>query len=282
MNKLSLKPKIFINSFPKGGTHLVAKLLKLMGYYYDHFEIIGSGRILRKEIFIKQLARGFLRGGWYPTQSFVLGGVDTPIGFRAKWLERQFGKISQGGVLGGHFRYSDYLVHLLSKNGFLCIQVIRDPRDIAISHAYYVSNTPGHFLFEHYQGLPNWDARIRFSITGGYVDGIGYLESIGSRALALDGWRFRQEVLNIRFEDLIGVMGDGDKEKQTQTIKNIYTFLGIETTTKSLEVIQNNLFGGTRTFRKGKIGTWQDNFSAEHNDLFMNVAGEILKKWGYE
>jgi hypothetical protein len=276
-----MKNKIFVNSFPKGGTHLVAKLLKLMGYGHDHLEIIGSGRVIRKENLFKQLARGFLRGGWFPSQSFVLGGVDTPIGFRAEWLQRQLDKIPDNGVLGGHFRYSDYLVHLLKENDFKCIHVLRDPRDIVISHAHYVSNTPGHFLYDHYQKLAELEAQIRFSITGGYVDGVGYLESIGSRAYSLDGWRHHYGIITIRFEDLIGPEGGGRKDEQLQTIKKVYNFLGNYSTPDSVEFIQDNLFGGTRTFRSGKIGAWKDVFTDEHHKLFRKVAGDILKRWGY-
>jgi hypothetical protein len=34
--------------------------------------------------------------------------------------------------------------------------------------------------------------------------------------------------------------------------------------------------------QKGKIGAWEDLFTTQDNQLFIEIAGETLKKWGYK
>jgi hypothetical protein len=36
------------------------------------------------------------------------------------------------------------------------------------------------------------------------------------------------------------------------------------------------------TFRRGQIGGWREEFTAEHKALFKEVAGDILIELGYE
>jgi hypothetical protein len=277
----SLTDKVFINSFPKGGTHLVAKLVKELGFFYDHLKILGSGGILKNDSFLKKTVRSFTHGAWNPYDEFVLIGVDIPVGVRAKWLTGQLEKVAPGEVLGGHIRYSDYFPYLLFKNGFKIIQVIRDPRDIAVSHAHYVSETQGHFLYSYYQTIDSWDEKLTFSIRGGYVPHVGYLESIGSRARSLDGWLLRRDVLTIKFEDLVGPEGGGSNGTQRETIQKAASYLNQEISDDKLLSISDSLFGGTRTFRKGMIGNWRNEFTREHSELFSEVAGDVLMRWGY-
>jgi hypothetical protein len=38
----------------------------------------------------------------------------------------------------------------------------------------------------------------------------------------------------------------------------------------------------SRTFRSGKAGGWREHFTAEHTRLFLDVAGDLLVRLGYE
>lgn len=268
-------PKVYVNSFPKGGTNLAIKLLGLLGL--SRHSAITSTLLLGK----KRLAKRIVRGAW-PPSDFVLIGVDIPTPLRASWLSRRLSQVPAGGVIGGHVGYSDHFFHLLEAQGFRCIQVIRDPRDIAVSHAHYVSTLPTHFLYRHYGELDGWSNRLAFSITGGAVKGAGYLESINSRARSLEGWMKRADVLTVRFEDLVGAQGGGSEKAQRVAIIKICTFLGLEHSSELIDEVCDSVYGDTRTYRKGQIGSWKEEFSAEHIRLFAKVTGDLLRDWSYE
>jgi hypothetical protein len=46
--------------------------------------------------------------------------------------------------------------------------------------------------------------------------------------------------------------------------------------------VEENLFGMGRTFRKGLIGGWREEFSSEHEQAAKEVAGPLLVELGYE
>lgn len=267
-------PNVYVNSFPKGGTHLTVRLLELLGLR-RHFSI-DSSLLWGK----KRLAKLFLRGTWLSSDSILIG-VDFLTPIRASWLSHKLSQTPVGGVVFGHVVYSDHFFHLLETRDFKCIQVIRDPRDIAVSHAHYVSTSPSHFLYPHYQKLGDWSTRLAFSITGGPVKGAGYLGSIANRARSLDGWMRKSDVLTVRFEDLVGTRGGGSDEIQREVIVKICAFLGFDCSLEQIKEVQNELFGGSRTFRKGQIGSWEKEFGVEHILLFAEIAGDVLSDWGY-
>lgn len=90
------------------------------------------------------------------------------------------------------------------------------------------------------------------------------------------------EIILIKFEDLIGSKGGGSDLKQEQTIKKIVDFVGKNVTAKEIHALQEELFGGTLTFRKGQIGDWKNHFKAEHVEAFLPVFQTFLECFGYE
>ena len=87
----------------------------------------------------------------------------------------------------------------------------------------------------------------------------------------------------VLFEDLVGEKGGGSKESQLEVIKAIVKHLDISLTEKEIqENVIDKLFGGTGTFREGKIGAWKNYFTPEHKKLFKLYGGEMLIKLGYE
>jgi hypothetical protein len=49
-----------------------------------------------------------------------------------------------------------------------------------------------------------------------------------------------------------------------------------------MEVVEEELFGVGRTFRKGQIGGWREEFSEEHERAVKEVSGSLLVELGYE
>ena len=97
-------------------------------------------------------------------------------------------------------------------------------------------------------------------------------------------WMRVYKFLTIKFEDLIGFAGGGDETKQKLVIANIARHLNIKPQKKLLNKVVKNLFGGTGTFRKGQIGSWRYEFTAEMKNAYKSVPGacQLLIDLGYE
>ena len=268
-------PKVFVSSFPKGGTNLVAKLLEQFNFSIKTG--LSSALIFGKYQFLKKIVRGSI----FSSDSLVIG-VDVPVMLRKSWVVNRLKNVGLGEVAVGHVPYSEQFSNIIDSFGFKRILIIRDPRDIVVSHAHYVSSNKDHFLYRYYQSLPNSNQRIKFSMTGGYVRGVGYLESINSRALSLEGWMRKEETLILKFESLVGPEGGGSRELQWQEIFRLCNFLEIEVTQDQVARSISTLFGGTRTFRKGLIGGWKEELNPGHINLFNQLTGDLLNRWSYE
>lgn len=96
------------------------------------------------------------------------------------------------------------------------------------------------------------------------------------------GYFNRPDALLVHFEDLVGPKGGGDKKRQLQAIYKTADFLGVSLTQEAAEEIGEELFGHTKTFRKGQIGRWREAYNAEHKRLFKEFVGESLIILGYE
>ena len=167
--------KIFLNSVPKAGAHLVEKALQLAGCPRGA-RPLGSETIIGRRQWAKQL----LRGSRDPSNEILLG-IEIAVRVRRSWVARRLSAMPEGHYLRGHVRHSRAFEHLLGEQGCSLLQVTRDPRDVAVSHAHYVFNRKRHPFHHYYVKLPDLQARICFSITGGEMPGIGRLESLAER-----------------------------------------------------------------------------------------------------
>jgi hypothetical protein len=86
----------------------------------------------------------------------------------------------------------------------------------------------------------------------------------------------------VRFEDLVGVEGRGSEGAQRLAVGRVAAHLGVEAGEETMRALQEGLFGVGRTFRKGQIGGWREEFTAEHERAVEEVAGPLLVELGYE
>jgi hypothetical protein len=86
----------------------------------------------------------------------------------------------------------------------------------------------------------------------------------------------------VKFEDLVGTRGGGSTEAQRLAVEGVASHLGVEVEERTRGVVEEDLFGVGRTFRKGQIGGWRKEFSAEHKRAVKGVLGSLLVEWGYE
>ena len=254
-------PPIFVNSVPKAGTHLLTSLL-------DRFPKVmfsGEHRTLNQFESDCQGQTSTAEADWDQVR---------------RWLRSQ----RKGQYCTVHFPAAEPVFAALEEFRFASLFLIRDPRDIVVSHAHYVAGLERHFLHEHYtRVLRTPEDRLMASIVG--VPGSAgrpLLPSIGSRLASYAGWLRHPRTLVLKFEDLIGAAGGGDASSQRRTIDDIAWHIS-----RPLDDVQRVRVAagvhakGSATLRRGVIGDWKNHFTDEHRAAFAEVAGPQLVEWGY-
>ena len=257
-------PRVLATSVPKAGTHLVASLLK------NFPRMMFSGRH-------SSLAEWALPG----TRPDVAGNVP-----EVDWerLEQALSKINRGHFMTSHFPAVPELTRLLRRLDYKTIFMIRDPRDVAISNAFYITRLKRHFLNQRFNDMASLDERIMACITGiPATDGSPGLISIGQRVTNYVGWKDDPSTHLCRFEDLVGASGGGSDETQRREIESIATHVNRTLSPADVERIARKTWSqDSSTFRKGVIGDWKNHFTAAHREAFKKVAGQELIDLGFE
>lgn len=158
--------------------------------------------------------------------------------------------------------------------------IFRDPRDVVVSHVFYVTDMEArHVHHEYYQSLPDFNERLKVSILGRPDAGVEF-PNIADRFEPYLGWLNRPEVLTIHFEDLIHAR----EATLTRIMEHLLSRVPLQS---SRQLILDSLEASINpkkspTFRSGKTGEWKKHFTDEHKKIFKEVAGDLLVKLGYE
>jgi sulfotransferase 6B1 len=255
-------PRVLANGVPKGGTHLLTTLLGA----YPQMRFSGITATLSS-----------YRTTPMGRPNFERDDVD--------WVALRHGldRVPEGQFLMAHFPYVAGLGGMLDEMGYRHVLIIRDPRDVVVSDAVYMSTYPRHRHYARFHALNDPQAAIMLVIAGfRNDDGTVGLESIGERMANYAAWQADRNALVCRFEDLVGVNGGGSRRAQVEVVQQIGTHICRELTPASLERVTARVWSpSSHTFRTGRSGGWREAFTTEHHRLFDDVAGEWLIRLGY-
>lgn len=173
-----------------------------------------------------------------------------------------------------HITFSAEAVSTLKNNNFKNLLIYRDPRDQIVSHAFWIIKNS--YLFEEC----NFEGVCPFTIKEIIEKLIKNVKNLYHNYYL--AWLQYNLFFLIKFEDIIGEKGGGSKQTQFNTIKNIANYLEINISEKEINEIIDNLFGGTATFREGKIGSWKQYFDDDLKKLFKENSGDLLQILNYE
>jgi len=249
-------PILFANSFPKSGTHLLTQVL-------EGFPQIGP----------------FVESG-LPAITMYAGatGERTPT----PQIVRRLQRYRPGDMGYGHLHAEPEIVAALCRPEFAPFFILRDPRDVVVSHVFYVTELePNHVHHTYYtEELSTFDERLRVSILGRPELDVEFPD-IRERFVPYLGWLDQEAVLTLHFEDLIT-----DQEAALGRILAHVITRGLEFSGDRGEAIRT-LAGvinpsHSPTFRSGKVGGWRKHFTPELTALFKEVTGDMLVKLGYE
>ena len=255
-------PVLLSISFPKSGTHLLDQIL------------LGFSKVapfsLRLHSFYAE----------YEGESGLKHTPEQAVG----WLD----SLRPRDVASAHLFARPAAVDRLVTPRFIPYFIFRDPRDVVVSHVFYVTDMEEHHVHhDYYASLPDFDSRLKVSILGRpELDTCPEpgrrveFPNIADRFAPYLGWLAHPEVLKIPFEDLVNNRGAALNCIVDHFLARIPLTVPRKTILDSLESSINP--GKSPTFRSGKIGEWKKLFTSEHKKIFKDVAGDLLVKLGYE
>jgi len=219
-----------VNTFPKSGTNLVKQMLDGALKFEGHVGMYDgpTGRAIPRKLI----------------EQFVEDRVDS------------------NGFITAHLHYWPDLSDIVDSCRMLFL--IRDPRDVVVSHAHYVANTPSHSLHRVYHPT-TWDEQVRMSIVG-----VGDTPDIGLRFLPYLPWMY-QDIAWTRFEDLVSHM----------RLSCAWVADWIEQPEKTDAMLESIDPRTSPTFRQGRAGAWLEEMSAYNKELFDCTAGWLIKALNY-
>ncbi len=241
-------------SFPKSGTHLLDQIL------------LGFSKVAP---YTKRLHSFYAE---YEGESGVKRSPEEAIA----WLNA----LRPRDVASAHLFARPAAVARVCTLNFIPYFIFRDPRDVVVSHVFYVTEMESrHVHHAYYQSLPDFDARLKVSILGRPDANIEF-SNIADRFAPYLDWLNHPEVLTIHFEDLIN-----DRAATLNRILDHY--LAHASLQAPRELILDSLESSINpsrspTFRSGKTGEWQNHFTDEHKKIFKDLADDLLVKLGYE
>lgn len=244
---------VFINSFPKSGTHLIAQIFDGMARHKDYGQFIAS----------------------MPTIRFCELSTE-------RVLSRIRGLIP-GELALGHLFHHSVFEKAFEEQKVRVYFIYRDLRDVAVSEAFYLSGkNPFHALHPYFKRLKNTKEKILFSILGNeYLQTKYDYPDIGKRWQRYNGWLKADDCCCVRYEDLTGCNRRSEITRLAEHLK-----AGVENTMLIDRLVESGIQGinpeFSHTFRAGRAGNWRKYFDNEITSKFKRVAGKVLIELGYE
>ena len=257
--------RIVYTSIPKCGTHL------LLGYFH---------------------CCGFRHAGPYGALSWSPALLD------------YIRNLQPGDFTAWHYAHTEQVVSAVRQGGAKVVFLYCDPRAQVVSRTRFIMKTPHHPLYRLYaEHLETWEQRLCQTIRGltraevdfchGLIDHIPDTDDqricrsgVIRQFQAFEGWLTAPDCFCVRFEDVIGPRGGGDRQVQLRVTEALMAFTGTgpeaDAVLTSPEAVADALFDATAaTFRKGQIGAWRKEFPPVAEEVFMEVYGDKLSLWGY-
>lgn len=282
-NSSKKEKKVVCIMVPKCGTHLLLKCLSLLDHERMPFKYVGTlypeRRYRRDQAYNKLPPPNHYKGSEHP---LVEG--------KLPWILVHNIKTSTSNHFWHHFAYTrEYDAFLDSKNA-LKFLMLRDPRAMLVSFAFMVKEgfEPGQEIDLESLMLDLIDGRKQHYIKWGVSRHASYpiMWEIGITEFYKTYLPFirSKNCMVVKFEHLVGSRGGGSDDLQANEIRKIAKHVGMTASDRHIADVVTELFGGSSTFREGKIDGWKKYFTPEVTRAFKAMPGacELLIALGYE
>jgi hypothetical protein len=300
--------KFFIFGHARSGTTLLTRLVRLHPQVHCNYQ----AHFFTRAPLLEALVSDESVGSWLARRSNRWnGGRDlSPLVLRAAAdfiMERDARQASKGapdckvGDKSPNSLMDGEAVNKLVKvyPDARLIFIVRDGRDAVISHRFQA-------FVDNPQGLSPDDQRLREMFAKNPEPFLSGKQSLFNEKLLrreAEGWAHNvvdtdasahqlllggNQYLSLRYEDLL--------QNPLGEMTRLWSFLGVETSLPGLketleaEMLQNpdadwqgqKASEIASALQKGKRGTWREILTEKDKQLFWNVAGEVLERWGYQ
>lgn len=249
-------PRIFVNSVPKAGTHLLTAELSRFPSTMESRLHIEKGRVNRKA---------------------VGGARSTAFELDAHAFEALVQTVRGGQFFTAHLPFDDAIHRILHREEVRSTFMARDPRDILVSQFHYIMGLKRHDLHEYLAGLGRDDLRWNALAFG--VEGPLAITGVQDRLAAFQGWLTAPGVLVVRFEDLVGARGGGDEATKAETLRAIASHCGLSDA--GIEERSATASNPTATLRKGKANAWRGEIPDSVVERLHAESGDLIRAYGY-
>ncbi len=283
--KKKSSPIVMCVTIPKCGTHLLLKCISLFNIPRMQFPYNRTNALKPSPAKWKKLN--------------TLNRFDPPHHYKGPLHIPTAGPIPENVLLAFHSKIRDLLsYHLvyspeaeafLNKHSKANFLIIRDPRAMLVSMAHMVKDgwngehaNVEDIIWDFIDGRQKHFIRWGVTVNTGYPL-IWELGVTDFYKLYLP-WMQKKNFYTVKFENLIGAKGGGSDEQQLQEITNIAKHIGVNASIEQIKAVRDQLFGGTATFREGKISGWKQIFTPEMKAAYKAVPGanQLLIDLGYE
>jgi len=253
---INAQPILFGNSFPKSGTHLLTQIL---AGFTRLGPVVESG--------LPPILTFVGETGRQRSTTDILSDLARPL---------------PGDIGYGHLHAEPEIVDALCRNGVAQYFIYRDPRDVVVSHVYYVTDLNNRHVHHNFymNRLSTFDERLEVSILGRPDVEIPFPD-IRARFEPYLPWLKQEEILSLRYEDLLANTGDELERIFDHATTRGFHYQGEKSA--AIQALQDSIKPSeSPTFRAGVSGGWKQKFSPAMKDLFKKVTGDLLIRLGYE
>lgn len=248
-------PRIFVNSIPKAGTHLLTAEL-------DKFTGLQNSRLHIQSHKVNRVGGGKRVATYDLDVDKTLALVD---------------HVRAGQFFTGHIFHYPELSAGLAKRGVKTVFVLRDPRDILVSSYHYAVGLKRHPWHDYLQSLPGEEARYAAIIDGHPAD--PFIRPMHEMLERHVGWTRDPAVLSLRFEDLVGERGGGSTAAKHEALASLCSYAGLPA--DELDQHARTAAKATPTLRRGKANAWRDSLPPGAAALFEMRCGAVIDAFGY-
>jgi hypothetical protein len=255
-------PRVFLNSIPKAGTHLLNNIL-------DEMPGIQNSGIHIKKYEVNTLSKSPLNNADFEFDNNAFKSIA--------------GRVNDGQFFTAHLPAADALLASLDALDVRSIMLVRHPADIITSEMHYILGLRRHYLHRAFHSeIPNNTARLMTLIQGRVFQNGAIVRPLRDRIEEFLPWVVNPNTFTLRYEDLVGGESGGDDDVRLARVTQLLNYLDRYTSKADVgEVISRSRKRRSFTLRKGKVGDSGASLTSEHWAAFNEQVRDLLPPLGY-